>query len=122
MIIVDEKLLDRDFRGRQVCLLCGKRRECEPEHWVCRGHGGGRRLDISINLLAVDRGCHTKIHAGDISKFEVQRAIAKRENINVVTVYCAVWHFLRLSKGTTRTELKDLELDQYVSPTAKIEP
>jgi hypothetical protein len=120
MIIVDEKLLDRDFRGRHTCGLCGKTRTCEPEHWKCRGLGGGSRLDISINLLAVDRECHTKVHAGSISKEAVQKEIAGREGLTMSEIEDTVWHFLRLSKGTTRNQLMELGLEQYVSPTAKI--
>jgi hypothetical protein len=120
MRIIDEKLLNRSYRISTVCMLCGRKGQCEPEHWICRGQGNGRRLDIDINLLAIGRTCHTKVHAGEISKHKVLTTISEREGIAPDQIFADVWHILRLPKETTRTKLQELGLAHYVSPTAAI--
>ena len=64
MKIKDEKTLDL-YRGPGFCEWC--RNWCvrrEPDHIECKGMGGGRRLDIHVNLLALGSSldlhpCHT---------------------------------------------------------------
>jgi hypothetical protein len=122
MIVINELLLD-EFRGPGRCFLCNKKcRIREPEHWYCRGSGGGARLDISINLLAVGSTrhyqcqCHTLVHQGNISKLTVLEVIAVREQLEPEFIQETIWHLLRLPKGTSREQLIDLGLWWFLSP------
>ena len=81
MKIIDEVLLD-EFRTAPRCEWCGRATPggCEPHHDFARGRGGGFRLDIRINLLALDRWCHNRAHAGKISRKQLLAVIAVREH------------------------------------------
>lgn len=85
MKILDEALLD-EFRTVGRCDVCG--RSClfrEPHHIWARGMGGGGRLDVRINLLAVGQSrtyqcfCHGLIHNGAIKRDDLLLIVARRE-------------------------------------------
>ena len=88
MKIVNEAILD-EFRTPGPCELCGKQcRDREPHHYLAKGSGGGGRLDIRINLVAVGASvphplckCHNLIHAGRLDRESVFIAIALREDL-----------------------------------------
>jgi hypothetical protein len=42
--------------------------------------GGGGRLDIRINLLALCWQCHNEVHAGHIQRCDLLAIVAAREN------------------------------------------
>ncbi len=65
MIVIDAKLLQA-FRMKERCEYCRKSVfRCEPHHVRTRGHGGGGRLDIAINLVALCPLCHRSHHDGN---------------------------------------------------------
>lgn len=81
MRIVNEKLL-KEFRQKERCEYCN--RPCESldaHHLVQRGLGGGKRLDISPNLAALCRFCHTDYHAGKIMYEDMLAVVAAREGV-----------------------------------------
>lgn len=89
MIHKDEKLL-AEFRTAGPCELCY--RWCnprEPHHLWGRGVGGGTRLDIRINLIALgsSRGfqceCHTRIGDGNLDNAMAKAKVANREGVSV---------------------------------------
>lgn len=103
MIIRDEKLLDF-FRGAGACELCGKgcmRRE--PHHVIAKGMGGGRRLDIRINIVAVGSSpgmecqCHNNVDTAS-EKSRCLRIIAERERTTVEAIEAATAFILDLDK------------------------
>lgn len=65
MIVIDEKLLDT-FREAKACEFCSKPTPsgCDPHHIIAKGMGGGGRVDIPDNLIALCRECHISHHAG----------------------------------------------------------
>ena len=97
MRVVDESVLDL-FRGRMKCGICLRSRDCEPHHSTCKGMGGGRRLDVRFLLLGVCRECHTKIHAGKITREEVLAMISDRETMPVEDIVLQKDLFLRAPK------------------------
>ena len=81
--IEDEKLLDH-FRRKERCEWCGHWTggHCHPHHLWTRGMGGGGRLDIAINLIAVCFFCHVDIHSGRILFCDLLAKVAAREDWN----------------------------------------
>lgn len=88
MKILNEPLL-ATYRVAGPCEWC--KRWCrvrEPHHIRCRGHGGGGRLDVPVNLVALGSSqmmccsCHTDHHAMKEPTTEDLLAIAcQREGI-----------------------------------------
>lgn len=81
MIIKDEKLLN-EFRGAGRCEWCkASCRRREPHHVATRGMGGGGRLDIRINLVALCCRCHQLHHWGQFPiTCELKAIVAARES------------------------------------------
>ena len=82
MIIIDQKLLD-SFKEPGACSYCGAWLEqLDPHHILCRGMGGGGRIDLSINIVALCRTpCHSMAQANNISRPYLFELVAKREKI-----------------------------------------
>ncbi len=103
MIIRDEKLLDL-FRGPGACELCGKGcMKREPHHVIAKGMGGGRRLDIRINIVGVGSSpgmecqCHNNADTA-AEKARCLRVIAEREMTTVEAIERATAFILDLDK------------------------
>ncbi len=81
MRIVDEKLL-HEFRMKERCEWCGKQVfRCEPHHVYTRGIGGGGRLDVRINLVALCPRDHRSHHDGNEPlTIDLKAIVAAREN------------------------------------------
>ena len=106
MKIVDEPLLDT-FRTRGRCEVCGV--FCamrEPHHVICKGMGGGRRLDVRENLLAVgsslpfpECGCHGLVHDGKIKRSALLEILAKRDGYpSGQHLLEELWRMIRVTK------------------------
>ena len=84
MRIVDHALLERIGSSR-VCEYCGSRlrHKAEVNHIIGRGLGGGHRMDVPLNCLAMgspwDCGCHEAYHHGRITRDELVWITAIRE-------------------------------------------
>ena len=80
MIVIDEALLD-EFRNAGRCEWCHRKRQVEGHHVMCKGMGGGARMDVRINLIALCRVCHTLVHAGTIDRDMIIEIVAAREGV-----------------------------------------
>lgn len=107
MKIIDKGLL-QEFSGPGKCEICQKDcRRREPHHVRCRGMGGGSRLDIAINLIAVgghvngfpECPCHRLAQEGNISKASVLEIIGKREKLTPEEIEGTVNRLLRSDKN-----------------------
>ena len=102
MIQHDEELL-KYFRTKPVCEWCGHASGArlleylDPHHVEARGMGGGKRLDVALNLMAVHRLCHDEIEAGGAkAKEKCWNIVAKREGLSSGRMAKeAIWRLLR---------------------------
>lgn len=78
--IIDKELL-AEFHRRGLCERCRQRRKTEPHHVFGRGVGGGTRLDIRLNLLALCHDCHRLYHDGKVPRAELVAIVAAREKL-----------------------------------------
>lgn len=103
MIIKNESLL-KEFRGPGSCDYCGRYCQSrEAAHIFARGMGGGGRLDIRCNLMALgsafDCGCHNNHHNGhEPTRDDLLAMVAKREKCLQEDVKRAITFFQRLPK------------------------
>jgi hypothetical protein len=102
MIVIDEKLL-KQFRTAGRCELCA----CwcvarEPHHVFARGIGGGTRLDVAINLLALGHKfgckCHRLAQAYTIPRHAQLCAVAVREGQSVEAIVAEIYRLRREEK------------------------
>jgi len=101
MIVIDEELLDQ-FRAPGPCEWCDKLcQRREPHHIFARGLGGGGRLDIRCNLVALGSGilwecaCHQAAHAGRISRLQLLLMVGQRECCLIADIEEEVWRLRR---------------------------
>jgi hypothetical protein len=80
LIIIDFDALAA-CRNRPACECCKRRPPCEAHHVWFRGMGGGSRLDVPINLIALCRQCHNQVHAGVIRRDDLLAIVALREGM-----------------------------------------
>jgi hypothetical protein len=105
MKIVNETILD-EFRTPGRCEFC--RQFCpvrEPHHVLARGIGGGGRMDVPVNLLALGATrpfpaclCHGRIHNGRIDRAELLEVIAHRESLDQAEVLDILYRLRRAPK------------------------
>lgn len=102
-MIVKDKALLKEFAAKPVCERCGgkSRGALHPHHLFCRGMGGGSRLDIRINVLALCPACHGAFHDGNIPRGELVRVVADREKVDPSYIEVEVYRILRLPKGSS---------------------
>ena len=102
MIINDEALLN-EFRAKGHCEWClraiRKRGELHANHIFTRGAGGGMRLDIRVNLVAMCWHCHSEYHEGRIKRKELLEIVANREKTTVAEIVAEVYRLRRAPKG-----------------------
>jgi hypothetical protein len=100
VIIKDEHLL-AEFRAKTDCERC--KRWCPGEldvhHVFARGMGGGKRLDVRINLLGLCRWCHHDFHSGRISRRELLDLVACREQRRPGSIVTEIYRLRRQPKG-----------------------
>ena len=96
MKIIDESCL-QSFRDKLFCELCEKVRKVEPHHVFGRGFGGGNRLDIPINIVALCRKCHQAFHTGHICRSTILRLVAKREGMTVDEIETEIYRLRRIT-------------------------
>jgi HNH endonuclease len=82
---IEDKGLLREFGLKKRCEFCHQppRRGTllDAHHLFARGMGGGGRLDIRVNLVALCRSCHTDTHAGHIIRAALLAIVAQREGV-----------------------------------------
>lgn len=104
MIILDRPLL-ASFRTPGPCEMCHRmsRSRREPHHVIHRGMGGGRRLDIRINLISLGMpcgcSCHSAYHTtGELQPEDFLATIAKREHTTVADIQAVTRWLLALDQ------------------------
>ncbi len=90
MIILNPALM-REFSAKQICEYCGRyARRMECHHMMGRGFGGGTRMDVRWNLIALcnfmDSDCHGRAQRYQIPVEEIRQIIADREGTTSETV------------------------------------
>jgi hypothetical protein len=105
MRVVDENLLQM-FRGKPRCEWCGRTNggQLQPHHLWCRGMGGGGRLDVPVNLIALCAvPCHHDAQEGRILKADLLAVVAAREGVLQQDIIDEV-NRLRRTPGTRRVD------------------
>jgi hypothetical protein len=97
MIILDPQLLF-EFRLKGRCEWCSKARPVNAHHIFCRGLGGGSRLDVAINLIALCPFCHSDFHNGHIARYDLLAIVAKREGKLQDEIVTEIYRLLRTPK------------------------
>jgi hypothetical protein len=116
VIISSPKMLKK-CRGPGPCSWCGKPcRRREAAHVIACGHGGGRRLDVSCNLVSLGLGfwasrgectCHQDHHSGDRPlRCDLLDLVAARENILQGDVEAVLYLILRLDGKASRDRIE----------------
>lgn len=112
--------LRREYSEPGNCEFCGLwRRVREGHHLYAVGSGGGGRLDIRINMIALGSSqsgafmrcsCHGKIH-NDLGELNPKALaiVAEREGTDPETIEAVIWFMQRLTKPTTNDLLAGLE-------------
>ena len=119
MIRTDESLLEY-FRGKPNCEFCNRPSpgRLEPHHVLTRGHSGGSRLDVALNLVALCPGlyggqCHTRF--GDDPRY-LERflgIVARREGLaDGREVQECIWRLLRGPKASVLAVLEEDEIEK----------
>ena len=113
MIIKNPSLL-ASCRSKGRCALCGKycnRRE--GHHVLCRGMGGGSRLDVKIHLVCVgstrtrECDCHSRIDTKE-GRERCLRIVADREKCQVEDIEEALWVLIRLDGKASKYRITEL--------------
>lgn len=109
MILVNKPLL-AEFRRRR-CEVCGNAPPSEPHHVLCRGMGGGGRIDHPFNLLSACLRCHRRYHDGNLmiggkraTKADMFAIVALRERRPVDELEAAVYAMRNAPKNTPMDE------------------
>jgi hypothetical protein len=115
MRVVNESLLS-EFRTAPRCEICGRRvYPLQPDHYRCRGMGGGSRLDIRINIAALCPPCHTEYQeAPRWKRRKVLEVIAKREKTTPEDIEAVVNFILRLPKGAAKPTFSYTHFSSYL--------
>jgi len=115
MKIINDRFL-AEYRLRGACEICNKMCHVrEPAHVIARGLGGGKRMDVPLNLLALGSSikmccpCHTMQHQmNQPDDLEMFAMAAKREGCTLTPdeVRDRMWLILRTPR-TRDPELCD---------------
>lgn len=126
MKIINDDLL-REFRTPGRCECCN--RHCkyrEGHHLFARGAGGGSRLDVRINLLALGRTemfqcfCHSDSHAGlKPTRADMLEVVAERECTTPEDIELVIYLLKRLPKAA-RLEQVYREYADLPTPTRQL--
>ena len=101
------KKLRKEFTNAKKCEWCGKSvPHCDAAHVFAKGMGGGRQLDIRINLIALCRRCHQDSHDGNRPmQLDLLLVVAQREDCLQDDIKNVIWLLHRLPKGSKYCDL-----------------
>jgi hypothetical protein len=89
------------FRGRQVCLSCGRKGNTVPHHaLIKRRMGGGHRLDVVPNLAPLCPYCNGVVEDSPELDLTVKNLVADREGTTVEVILHWLWGILLMPKGS----------------------
>ena len=95
-----------------LCEYCGRycRKPTERHHIICRGMGGGKRMDVPENLIDLggpwDCECHEAAQAAIITPEELLNKVAKREGRTVAWLKDFLNRLYLAPKGSSVDELR----------------
>ncbi len=115
MKIINETILD-EFRTPGLCHICKQpMRQRDAHHHVRKGAGGGARLDVRINLVAVGATlgfplcpCHSDCQEYRIPAKQVLEIIAAREHQTVEDVEAVLYLLARLDGKASAERLTEM--------------
>ncbi|HMC90197.1 MAG TPA: HNH endonuclease [Gemmataceae bacterium] len=123
MIITNEELLDY-FRAKKFCELCARRirytEQAHPHHVQARGHGGGSRLDVALNVVSACWLCHGEADTPE-QKDRCLEIIAYREGLLPDQVQEAHLEIVTQTKDGDNRQLKMGRGDATARPAAATE-
>lgn len=106
MLVIDEPLLN-EFRQKGRCEWCARKRQTCPHHLHARGMGGGGRLDIRVNLVALCQECHDNHHLGNRPlRCDLLAVVAAREKTTQDQILEEIWRLRRTPGKTQRPNKK----------------
>lgn len=85
-------------RLRFRCEWCKAAGPVCPHHLKHRGMGGGSRLDVRINLIALCQTDHDAYHAGHILRADLLAVVAQREDCLQDEIETVIGILVRLPK------------------------
>lgn len=92
------------FARQNKCEHCNCQGPVEGHHIFSRGLGGGTRLDIPINLIAICRRCHDGYHnRRDPTQAALLRIAARREGVTYNVAVDLMFRLRRDNGGDYRT-------------------
>ncbi len=97
MIVIDPDLL-LAFRLKGRCEHCARSGPTDPHHLFGRGFGGGTRLDVRINLMALCSDCHRQYHDGHILRCTLIALVERRERLQPGTLEGLIYELRRRPK------------------------
>ena len=98
MRVVDNDLL-ASVREQQRCEWCHRHGPVDAAHVFARGMGGGSRLDIPENLVALCRRDHNEHHAGKSpTRRELLEVASRREGVSVEAITDLIYLLRRKPK------------------------
>lgn len=98
MKVINQELL-RQFARAGRCELCGSScKHCHAHHLLARGMGGGGRVDIPENLLALCPPCHRKTHDGHVKLEVLVKLVGERMGLAPDVVLERIWEIRRRRK------------------------
>jgi hypothetical protein len=107
MKIKNERTLDK-FRTPRSCENCFKPCKPDPHHLWQKGLGGGGRIDLAINLIALCRvPCHMDLHAGLIERDTLLGIVARREGTSKSAIESVIDMIRRLPKDASQARIRD---------------
>lgn len=113
-MVIKYKSVLEEFRRSPRCHLCLRATPggCDPHHILTKGAGSGGRLDHPMNLLALCRECHTKVHMANatykgrkMTATDLFSFVAEREGEPHYDLQNAVTLFRNMSPKLTETEV-----------------
>jgi len=121
---IDKKLL-RSLHAPGRCENCKTVcKSLDPHHIWGRGHGGGCRLDIMLNLVclgtAFDCDCHAKAQAHIIPVCDMTGIVAKREHEDPDDVTAVIWFLQSLPRGLSDKRQHDLMVSWPLAHSAVV--
>ena len=95
------KALVREFVAQAThCEWCHKKGPVEAHHLWAKGHGGGHRLDVLINLIALCRQDHQAHHDGnEPTRSDLVAVVAAREKMLQDDLVAEITRLRNLPKG-----------------------
>ena len=95
------------FNHSKRCEWCGKVLPLQRHHYIARGMGGGRQLDVCINIVLLCAEHHAEAHNGGMRR-QIALVLAIRFETSVEAIDEAIYTILRLPKSDKIPRNRDM--------------